>query len=125
MPKHWDFQEIPALVKQLFNQVLERDPDTPGLIAYGSVLSRGEWSVRDAVRSMGLSDEYRDKFITPLTTADAIRKCYKHFLAREADLPGLEAWEIFAVANGFRKVIDSFADCDEYSERFGNDQVPH
>jgi phycobilisome core-membrane linker protein len=125
MPKKWDLHEVPAVVHQLYRQVLDREPDESGLVAYGRVLSEGEWSVRDAVRAMGHSDEYKQRFVIPFTIEDAVKACFRHFFAREADLPGLRAWEAEAVKHGIDVVVDGLVNSPEYSNRFGNDTVPH
>jgi hypothetical protein len=121
----WDLTVLPVVLDQLYQQVLERQVDPVGLIGWGCLLSRGEQSMRDVVRNIGHSQEYHDRFIAPLTTADAVRACYRHFLAREADPGGLQFWEGVATQQGFLPVIDGIVGSDEYTNKFGDDQVPH
>ena len=123
--KAWDVIILPVVLNQLYQQVLERQVDPVGLIGWGCMLSRGEQSMRDIVRNIGYSQEYHDRFIAPLTTADAVRACYRHFLARDAEPAGLQYWEAIATQQGFLPVIDGIVGSDEYTNKFGNDQVPH
>ena len=123
--KQWDITAVPDLVKQIYNQVLERDPDNVGLISYGCALNRGESSVRDVVGAIGLSQEYADRFITPNTIADGVKLCYNHFLARDADPDGLASQEQLALAQGMDAVITGMIGGDEYTQRFGDDTTPH
>lgn len=125
LPRAGDLTVLPAVLDQLYQQVLERQVDPVGLIGWGCSLSRGEQSMRDVVRNIGHSQEYHDRFIAPLTIADAVRACYRHFLAREADSTGLQFWEGVATQQGFLSVIDGIVDSEEYTSKFGDDQVPH
>ena len=131
MAKQWDSHEVPYLVSQIYQQILERgilnadggntDAD---LMYYGDKLHRGEMSVRDVVRALGLSQEYAQRFIIPNTGANAVRLCYKHFLAREPEEKGLNYWTQQSITGEWAVVIKGLVDSDEYMERFGEDIIP-
>ena len=124
MVKAWGTNVLPGILNQLYQQLLERQPDPNGFIFWGCILSRGDQSVREVVKLFGHSQEYQNRFIAPLTRTDAVRACYRHFLAREAEPGGLQFWEGVAAQQGFSPVIDGIVDSDEYTNRFGDDQVP-
>lgn len=131
MAKQWDSHEVPYLVSQIYQQVLERgilnadggntDAD---LMYYGDKLHLGEMSARDVVRALGLSQEYAQRFVIPYTNADAVRLCYKHFLAREPEEKGLNYWTQQSMVGGWSLVVKGLIDSDEYTERFGDDAIP-
>lgn len=114
-----------ALVKQIYRQVLEREADSSGL-TYWSQQLRGGLTVREVVRLIGQSDEYRTRFVIPVVPAQAAKLMYKHFLARAPEnQPVVDGWATVIVQQGFKAAVDGFVDSDEYSRRFGDDTVPH
>ena len=131
MARQWDSHEVLHLVKQIYQQVLERtvvnadgSSTDSGLMYYSDKLCRGEMSVRDVVRALGLSQEYAQRFVIPYTNADAVRLCYKHFLAREPEEKGLNYWTQQSMVGGWSLVVKGLIDSDEYTERFGDDAIP-
>ena len=131
MARQWDSHEVLHLVNQIYQQVLERsvlnadgNSTDSSLMYYCNKLRRGEMSIRDVVRALGLSQEYAHRFIIPYTNADAVRFCYKHFLAREPEEKGLTYWTQQSMIGGWPVVIRGLVDSDEYTERFGNDAIP-
>ncbi len=131
MAKQWDSHKVLHLVNQIYQQVLERNvlntdgsSTDSGLMYYSDKLRRGEMSIRDVVRVLGLSQEYAQRFIIPNTNANAVRFCYKHFLAREPEEKGLTYWTQQSMTDEWPVVIKGLVDSDEYTERFGNDAVP-
>ncbi len=117
--KHWPFDEVPALVEQIFDQVLDRLPNQRELIVYGSSLYRGEMSVRSIVKILGLSQEYRERFLNAKTIEEALEFCYKHFLGREID-PIAKTYYLEKVEiRGFSWLINALIESNEY----GNEQV--
>ena len=82
-------------------------------------------TVREIVKELGLSQEHRDRFLTPNTDTDAVKVCYKHFLARAPDAQGLQYWTQQAESQaGWPSLIRNLIDSEEYSRRFGDDTVP-
>jgi hypothetical protein len=131
MAKQWDSHEIFHMMNQIYKQVLERsilnadgNSTDSYLIFYSEKLRCGEMSVRDVVRALGLSQEYAQRFIIPNTNANAVRFCYKHFLAREPEEKGLTYWTQQSMNGDWSVVIKGLVDSDEYTERFGNDTDP-
>ena len=131
MARQWDSHEVLHLVNQIYQQVLERsvlnadgNSTDSGWMYYSDKLRRGEMSIRDVVRALGLSQEYAERFIIPNANANAVRFCYKHFLAREPEEKGLNYWTQQSMIGGWPVVILGLVDSDEYTERFGDDTVP-
>ena len=82
-------------------------------------------TVREIVKELGLSQEHRDRFLTPNTDTDAVKVCYKHFLARAPDAQGLQYWTQQAESQaGWPSLIRNLIDSEEYTRRFGDDTVP-
>src|SRR5437764_12897479 len=90
MPTQFNPTDIPGIITRIYQQVLERQPDQGGETYYSSKLNLGEMTVRDIVKELGLSQEHRDRFLTPNTDTDAVNVCYKHFLAREPEAQRLQ-----------------------------------
>jgi serine/threonine protein kinase len=127
--KRWDdMYEVVDLVHRMYEQVLSRRADESGLITYGAMLHRGEKSVREIVKILGLSLEYREHFITPFVEANEIEAplelCYEHFLGRNADELGRREYTKVAQTQGFDTVIDALIESEEYKKSFGEDDLP-
>lgn len=121
--KHWDITDVPTLVERIFDQVLDQQANTRCLITYGSLLCRGEMSVRNIIKILGLSQEYRDRF-TNTTIEEAIESCYAQFLGREVDASGKRNYVKEAQAKGFTTVIATIIDSEEYTRNFKEDAIP-
>ena len=71
--KRWDdMSEIIKIVHQVYERILGRRADEVGLITYGGVLYRGERSVREILRILGKSPEYKQQFIDPFVDAGQV-----------------------------------------------------
>ncbi len=125
MPKNWDPAEAAEAIKQVYRRVLEREVDNSGLISWAGLLDRGEKTLREVIRLIGKSEEYRSRFILPLPLKQAARLLYLHFLAREPESQQVvDGWANVIAENGFKTAIDGFIDSAEYRRRFGDDRVP-
>ena len=74
-----------AIVRQVYQMVLEREVDDGGLITFSSKLSGGGWCVIQVAQELGISPEYADRFIKNQTPRQAIVLMYRHFLLREPE----------------------------------------
>jgi hypothetical protein len=123
--KHWPLDEVPTLVERIFEQILERSANQRELIAYGSLLHRGEMSVRDIIKILGLSQEHRKRFFDTGTVGEVLELCYKHFLGRVIDSTGRTFYPEDVEIKGFSWLVNDIIDSDEYvNEKFGEDTVP-
>jgi tetratricopeptide (TPR) repeat protein len=121
------------LVDAIYTIVLERHIDSIGVESYGNALTRsrtltvrnrqkvstGRMTVREVVRRIGLSSEYRDRFITSRSMHEGLELCYKHFLGREMKAEDLRYASEIAQSQGFDTLIDLLIDSDEYAQTFG------
>ena len=74
-----------AIVRQVYQMVLEREVDDSGLITFSGKLSGGGWCVHQVVQELGVSAEYADRFIKNQTPRQAVVLMYRHFLLREPE----------------------------------------
>lgn len=122
--KNWNTSEIPSLISSIYHQVLERPHDEEGLVHWGAMLDSGERSVRYVVRSIALSSEHTERFINNSTPQVAVKNCYRHLLARDADPEGLQYWTGVYNSEGIDNVINGLVWSEEYKSRFGANRVP-
>ena len=110
----------------LYNRVLEQNPDPDGLFNYGKRLQTGELSTRMAVKEIGKSGEYFSKFVQhPVVPRSAVIFFYNHFLARDPESEEVIT-EHIALMNtkGWKHIVDKLVDSKEYLSRFGEHSVP-
>ena len=90
-----------------------------------SQLRNGSISVREFVAAVGLSDTYRELFFSKNGQYRFIELNFKHFLGR-APRNQEEIAEHVLIYNthGYDAEILSYIDNEEYSNAFGEDQVP-
>jgi hypothetical protein len=125
MAKDWTPEAAAAAVRIIYKRILERDVDDSGLINWAGALDRAELSVKEIVRLVGKSAEYRNRFVLPFAPTKAIEKMYEHFLARNPESSNVvDGWAETLVLKGFEIVVDGFVDSQEYGRRFGDDSVP-
>ncbi len=74
-----------AIVREVYQKVLERAADDSGLITFSGKLSNGGWCVHQVVQELGVSSEYADRFIKNQTPRQAVVLMYRHFLLREPE----------------------------------------
>lgn len=122
--KHWGLQVVPFLVDELCEQVLNRRATVREQILYGSLLHRGEMSVRGIVKLLGLSPEYRQMFIDVQKPEETIACCYEHFLDRTADGEGRTHYSNKVKKTGFDAITVELIESPEYGGLFGEDAPP-
>jgi phycoerythrin-associated linker protein len=125
MSKQWDPGEAADVVGKMYQQVLERGADDGGLVHYGAQLERGDRSVREIVKRMGESEEYRLRFVQGQTPEQAATLMYRHFLARAPESDAAVQSHAHGLENnGYVAEVERFVNSKEYTRRFGNDNVP-
>lgn len=115
------------VVEAAYRQVLERGAgrDSGAMI---NGLTNGGLTVRELIRAIAKSPEYRQRFLGvsngPNGRDAAVANLYRHLLGRDPDPGGLRA-HAAAFANGdVDAVIDSMINSPEYQMGFGQDTVP-
>lgn len=126
--RKWDMHDVPGIVDQIYRQVLRRPVEPGGLITYGAQLNRGEKSVRDIVKVIGRSPEFKEKFLDTKPDDEKIDECFEHFLGRGADWAKKSTYVEMVKERGFDrerdKVINALVSSEEYELAFGSDYAP-
>jgi hypothetical protein len=113
-----------ALVSGVYRQILERVPDPDTMSTFEAEFAHGMKSVREVVREVALSAEFRSKYLEGRAEAEAVRLLYQRVLARVASPQELQAQAGAARAQGFAAVIGNLIDGEEYAREFGERGVP-
>jgi len=120
--------EKSKLIYAVYQQVLGRQYVLASERLEGpeSLFRRGYLSVREFVRQVAKSGEYRRRFFDDTNAYRFIELNFKHLLGR-APQDKAEALHHFTILQekGFDAEIDSYLDSAEYQERFGEEQVPY
>jgi phycobilisome core-membrane linker protein len=118
------------VVRAAYRQVFERD------IAKGysqvvcpveaTQLRQGQLSMREFIRALGHSKEYRQQFYGRFSNSRAVELAFRHFLGR-----GISSREEFTryfdivSAQGLKGLVDSLINTIEYGRVFGEETVPY
>lgn len=113
------------LVRQSYCRVLGRPADASGLAGWADWLL-GHHTVRELVKELVLSDEYRHSVVDPIADDEraVVAKLYDHLLARDPDADGLNAWEVVVRNEGYERAAEGLIASVEYSNHFGEFKVP-
>lgn len=115
------------VVDQVYRTVLERQPQRQAEADYARRLSNGNMTVKEMVRELATSPEYRQRFAAT-GNAEANQKTvaalYRHILGRDADSGGLQGYMDVLSKQGPDVVIDALLDSAEYRQNFGDYRVP-
>ncbi len=119
--------DIDAVIRAAYRQVFGNQyiMKSERLTSSESLLRQGDISVRDFVRSLALSDLYREKFFLSGPQNRFIELNFKHLLGRapygqdEIQMHGAIYHE-----QGYEAEINSYFDSAEYMENFGENTVP-
>ena len=122
--------EKSEVIRAAYRQVFERD------IAKGysqnpcrseaSQLVQGKISMREFIRALGRSKEYRSQFYGPFVNSRVVELAYRHFLGR-----GISSLEEFRKAfsivsdQGLNGLVDVIVNSSEYAQTFGEETVPY
>ena len=82
-----------VIVRRAYQDILQRDPDQPGLRAYRSHIIDDGWTEEQIRAALRNSQEFRD--LTTMTRPKAqeiVRRAYLAVLKREPDPPGAEGY---------------------------------
>jgi phycobilisome linker polypeptide/uncharacterized protein DUF4214/EF hand domain-containing protein len=116
------------VVNELYRHMLERQPDA-GSAHWVQQLESGRMTVRDEVRAIATSPEYKERFVytesgenTPYERS--VARLYRHLLGRQPDPDGQRVFARVAEQNGPEAVIDRILNSNEYRQQFGDWGVP-
>jgi len=122
--------EKAEVVKAAYRQVFERDiakgySQTP-CPTEASQLVQGKISMREFIRALGRSKEYRAQFYGRFVNSRVVELAYRHFLGR-----GISSLEEFRKAfsivseQGLNGLVDVLVNSSEYAQTFGEETVPY
>ncbi|MCP9887978.1 phycobilisome linker polypeptide [Cyanobium sp. ATX 6A2] len=122
-----DNEKKEAIVRAVYKQVLGNAyvMESERQVVAESQFKLGEVSVREFVRSIAKSDLYRTRFFDSCTRYRYIELAFRHLLGRApVDFEDMRTHAERLDASGYEADIDSFLDCDEYQNSFGEWTVP-
>ncbi len=122
--------EKAEIIRAAYRQVFERD------IAKGysqspcadkaSAVAQGQISMREFVRALGRSKEYRQQFHDGFVNSRVVELAYRHFLGR--GISSLEEFrKSFSILSdqGLNGLVDVLVNSSEYAKAFGEETVPY
>jgi GT2 family glycosyltransferase len=112
-------------VTAIYRQIFRRKADPGGLEHHARLLDAGKWTAKDIIRSFLQSQEWRTRFVDASSRPELLITLFDCALARPADMEDFRRWEPILSQKNWNQVIDELLDGPEYTERFGNDTVPH
>jgi phycocyanin-associated rod linker protein len=125
---NWDSADAQIVIRAVYRQVLGNDylMTSERLIGLESLLCNGQITVREFVRGVAKSDLYKNKYFHSVFQTRAIELHFKHLLGRapysEAEvIEHLDRYQ----NHGYDADIDSYIDCQEYDQNFGDSIVPY
>lgn len=117
-------QIIRAVYKQVLGNAYVMESERQ-LVAE-SQFKLGEISVREFVRRIAKSDLYRSRFFETCARYRYIELAFRHLMGRAPiDFQEMRDHSERLDAKGYDADIDSFLDCDEYQNAFGEWIVPY
>ncbi|HJN35626.1 MAG: phycobilisome rod-core linker polypeptide [Prochlorococcus sp.] len=122
--------EKAGVIRAAYRQVFERDiakgySQTPAPVEATQV-AQGKISMREFIRALGRSKEYRQQFFDPYVNSKVVELAYRHFLGR-----GISSLEEFRKAfsivseQGLNGLVDVLVNSKEYAQIFGEQTVPY
>ncbi|BEV36753.1 phycobilisome rod-core linker polypeptide [Synechococcus sp. M16CYN] len=122
--------EKAEIIRAAYRQIFERDivkgySQTPGSVE-ASQVAQGQISMREFIRALGRSKEYRQQFHDRFVNSRVVELAYRHFLGR--GISSLEEFrKSFAIlsAQGLSGLVDVLVNSAEYAQNFGEETVPY
>ena len=116
-----------AVIKAIYLQVMGRDVYEGQRLKVEEIkLENGDITVREFVRSLAKSDNFRNIFWTKLYVVKAIEIIHRRLLGRPTyGRNEMNKYFDIAAKKGFYAIVDEMIDSLEYSESFNEDMVPY
>jgi phycobilisome rod-core linker protein len=125
MPSPVDIENlISAAYRQVFNE--QQMIKSNRQIALESQLKNQQITVRDFIRGLALSDNFRRRNFEPNNNYRFAQMCIQRLLGREVYGEQEKiAWSIVIATKGLPGFVDALLNSQEYLENFGYDTVPY
>ena len=120
--------DVQAVIVAAYRQIFGNDHlmQSERCVSAESLLRQGDISVRDFVRSLALSELYRQKFFYTTSQVRFIELNYKHLLGRAPYDEAEIAYHVdLYTQQGYEAEINSYLDSQEYQDSFGESVVPY
>jgi phycocyanin-associated rod linker protein len=121
-------EEVTAVIRAAYRQVFGNEylMERERLVSAESLLRQRDITVRDFIRSLALSDLYRDKFFQNAFQVRFIELNFKHLLGRAPNNEEEIAYHLdLYCQKGYEAEINSYLDSEEYFQNFGDWVVPN
>ncbi len=127
VPLGADRTQFEIAILASYRQVFERDiPESQRLSSAESRLKNGEVSMREFIRLLAQSENYRKQFYDPYPNTKVTEFLTKHLLGRAPkDQSEIQFYNRIFAAQGLKAAIDALINSDEYNAVFGEDVVPY
>jgi hypothetical protein len=126
--RHASASDKRTVIRAVYQQVLGGQylMNNERLHGAESLFNNGDLNVREFVRAVARSAQYRSRFFEACNAYRFIELNFKHLLGR-APHNKAEMLHHFTILQeqGYDAEIDSYIDSAEYNANFGNDVVPH
>lgn len=125
---NWTEEDAQMVIRAAYQQVFGNEylMQSERLTSAESLLRQGNITVRDFVRTLALSELYREKFFYGMAQVRFIELNYKHLLGRAPYDEAEIAYHVDLYINqGYEAEIESYISSQEYVENFGNAIVPY
>lgn len=123
-------REKAEVIRAAYRQVFQRDI----VKGYSQVVapveatqvSQGQLSMREFIRALGRSKEYRRQFYGRFSNSRVVELAFRHFLGRGVSTIE-EFRRYFAIVSqqGLPGLVDSLINTQEYAQTFGEETVPY
>ncbi|CAL1240541.1 phycobilisome rod-core linker polypeptide [Candidatus Methylocalor cossyra] len=125
MAKKLSFNVATRVAGQLYGNILQRNADPAGFDWCVEVLTNGTLSVREIVKVLCKSDEYREKFLMNDTPNEIARKFRKKFFGEANPRPeDIKETALLFLEMNWRDAMDQLLDSPEYYAKYGDDGIP-
>ena len=122
--------EKAEIIRAAYRQVFQRDiakaySQAPCPVE-ASQVAQGQISMREFIRALGRSKEYRQQFFSRFANTRAVELAFRHFLGR--GVSSLEEFrKYFSIVSeqGLNGLVDSLVNSMEYARVFGEETVPY
>nr|YP_009296577.1 phycobilisome core-membrane linker protein [Apophlaea sinclairii]AOM65717.1 phycobilisome core-membrane linker protein [Apophlaea sinclairii] len=118
-----------SVIKACYRQVFERDISKAyslSLTNLESKVKNGKLSVKEFIRSLGLSKLYCKQFFEPFVNSRALELAFRHFLGRgPSSLQEFQKYFAILSEQGLPGIVNSLISSDEYTNYFGEETVPY
>src|SRR5581483_4998613 len=116
------------VVDEVYRHMLERSADS-GSTHWVNELQAGRMTVRDVVRAVAKSPEYKQRFVMTEVGEEtpnirSVNRLYRHLLGRQPDAEGARYWAGVLNQQGVDFVIDQITSSQEYNQQLGDWGVP-